>query len=140
MKLTSTKTSAGFSIIELMVVIAIIGILASIAIPNYRDHMIRVGYVETMSELQLLMTSMEDFYLVNNLSYSTNLNTVTGITGTIKTSSGDYIITASACSDGSGGTRGLSECVKLTAASGTDSFTIDSEGYKTFNGTTGWPN
>jgi len=139
MKQTSTKNSAGFSIIELMVVIAIIGILASIAIPNYRSHIIRVGYVETMSELQLLMTTMEDYYLANNLSYSGNLNTVTGITGTIKTSSGDYTITASQCSDGNGGTRGFSECVKLTATSTTDTFTIDTDGYKTFNNTTGWP-
>lgn len=135
----NTKFSAGFSLIELMVVIAIIGILASIAIPNYHSYITRAGYTEAKSELQLLMKSMEDFYLVNNLSYSSNLNTVTGITGSIKTSSEDYTITASACSDGNGGTLGLSECVKLTATSSTDTFTIDSEGNRTFNGVTGWP-
>jgi len=132
----------GFSTVELLAVIAIIAILASIAIPKYQTHIDRAEITEAKSELQYLAKTMEDYYLMNNLTYSSNLNTVTGIVGTIKTNGGaDYVLTAESCADGAGGSLSLSECVKLIATSpnGLNKLTIDSRGNKTFNGTTGWP-
>ncbi|MEM7432901.1 MAG: pilin [Pseudomonadota bacterium] len=53
---------AGFTLIELMIVVAIIGILASIAIPAYQDYTIRAQVVETFSITSELKMSVNEYY------------------------------------------------------------------------------
>lgn len=48
--------------IELMIVVAIIGILASIAIPAYQDYTIRAQVVESFSITSELKLSIKDYY------------------------------------------------------------------------------
>lgn len=52
----------GFTLIELMIVVAIIGILASIAIPAYQDYTIRAQVVEAFSITGELKLSIKDYY------------------------------------------------------------------------------
>ena len=52
----------GFTLIELMIVVAIIGILASIAIPAYQDYTIRAQVVEAFSITSELKLSINDYY------------------------------------------------------------------------------
>lgn len=52
----------GFTLIELMIVVAIIGILASIAIPAYQDYTMRAQVVETFSITGELKLSIKDYY------------------------------------------------------------------------------
>ena len=51
----------GFTLIELMIVVAIIGILASIAIPAYQDYTIRAQVTEAFSLASELKGSIQEF-------------------------------------------------------------------------------
>ena len=55
----------GFTLIELMIVVAVIGILAAIAIPNYTAYVQRGKAAEATSHLANLRVQMEQFYQDN---------------------------------------------------------------------------
>jgi type IV pilus assembly protein PilE len=59
------KKSAGFTLIELMMVIAIMGILMAIAIPSYTNYLIRSRIQEATSTLSDLRVRMEQYYQDN---------------------------------------------------------------------------
>src|SRR5712671_3750267 len=52
----------GFTLIELMIVVAIIGILAAVAIPAYQDYIARAQVSEAVSLLGSAKTPMAEFY------------------------------------------------------------------------------
>jgi prepilin-type N-terminal cleavage/methylation domain-containing protein len=56
---------AGFTLIEVMIVVAIIGILAAIAVPAYKDYITRGQLVDATNALQVLRVSMEQYYQDN---------------------------------------------------------------------------
>jgi type IV pilus assembly protein PilA len=56
------KKQQGFTLIELMIVVAIIGILAAIAIPAYQDYTIRAQVSEGLSLASGAKTAVAEFY------------------------------------------------------------------------------
>ncbi len=55
----------GFTVIEVMIVVAIVAILAAIALPNYADYVRRGKIIEATSALSDLRTRYEQYFLDN---------------------------------------------------------------------------
>ncbi len=60
------KKQLGFTLIELMIVIAIVGILAAIALPAYQDYTVRAKVSEAMVNLAEAKTTVAEYYSANN--------------------------------------------------------------------------
>lgn len=66
------RMQAGFTLIELMMVVAIIGILAAVAIPAYQDYTRRAYISEALMAASAARTAMEEYHASNNAWPSNN--------------------------------------------------------------------
>ena len=127
------KAENGFSLIELMIVVVIVGILLAIALPAYQDYVLRSHRTDAHSSLLDIAARQERFVAQNN-TYTTEISAATGLgIGSTTSREGYYDLTVAACAAGT-----IANCYLITAtATGTQvndtdclAITYDSTGVK----------
>ena len=110
------KIQSGFTLIELMMVVAILGIVSAIAIPSYSEYVRKAKRADAKVEL-LRLAQLQESYFVQNLSYAKTLGATTstagglGLGASVTSEQEEYAITMTAtAADGSA-------CTGLAASS-----------------------
>jgi type IV pilus assembly protein PilE len=78
--------NGGFTLIEVMITVAIVGIIAAIALPSYREQVLRGNRTQGQSLLVEAAARQERFYAQNNAYVTANASK-----GDLKVNEGSYV-------------------------------------------------
>ena len=132
-QIKNSKQQDGFTLIELMIVIAIIGILAAVALPAYSDYTKRAKVTEALGFAAAAKTSVSEYYLSQGsmpaLSVDAGIAEIssgTGVVTSLTYAAGTITVAVDAGTGatgtftlvGTGSTTGVAwDCNRLTLAS-----------------------
>lgn len=97
---TSCPNMQGFTLIEMMIVVAIVGLLAAIAYPNYTDYLSKSRRSEAKTLLMDIAARQEQYFL-DNRSYTNDFTDLPNLTaqavaaGSVTSENGYYVVTIS---------------------------------------------
>lgn len=89
------RFQAGFTLIELMVTVAIVGILAGVAYPAYQDYIVRGQLADANTGLATMRAQMERFYQDNRTYASTGSFTTPCAVDASKRTFGKFVVSCS---------------------------------------------
>jgi len=121
--------SYGFTLVELLITVAIVGILAGVAYPSYTEFVKRSNRSEGQRELLRYANLQEQVY-VDSRSYAADMTGLGASTASIDTESGNYTISVSAQSATTFTLQAVAKSTQ-TSDSGCTTLTIDQIGTKT---------
>ncbi|WP_115720541.1 type IV pilin protein [Gallaecimonas mangrovi] len=88
----------GFSLIELMVTVVVVGIIASVAYPSYTRYLAKSNRAEAQAELMRL-AGLEEQYRIDHRSYTSDLSKVGGTASSYSIAKGTFTVSATADTD-----------------------------------------
>jgi type IV pilus assembly protein PilE len=92
-------SSTGFSLIEVMIVMVIIGVLLMVAVPGYQESMKKTRRTDAMRDLMELTSRQERFYAQHS-EYAQEVESPTGLNfGNAASSAEHYTLSVTACED-----------------------------------------
>ena len=72
---TRKSSVAGFSLVELMITVALVAILAAVAVPSYKSYIEKTKVTKTLVMLNAIVVAIEDYRLTNQV-YPSNLSLI----------------------------------------------------------------
>lgn len=88
----AVRLQRGFTLMELMVVVAIVGILVGIAVPTYHDSVRKSRRGQAKADLAEAAQAMERYYTMQNTYVGANLTTIGAPTKSPKDGDAQYVI------------------------------------------------